>query len=246
MIEVMNFPKPSVEIYREYNELCKMMDDPHLTDEKYQELLDKQNDITMSYDMSNYEFTDPDTGKKGVKNPIGEVLIPAEYEAFTCIDNLNVFSQSFLAAKKDGKFGVVAADGMGTVLSDFRFDHLFWNPFTGFFEAQWDGVKDKFGIVSNEGKVLIPNVLTGSYDPCNDFVLLVSDGKFGAIDVSTFCFVLPEYDYVDVDPDGLVVFQKDGVEGYVVEETGEFVTRGQYEEDEKYTDVYVYNTNING
>ena len=41
-----------------------------------------------------------------------------------------------------------------------------------------------------------------------------------------------------------MIFVKDGVKGYVVEETGEFVSVEQYEEDEKYADAYVYNTFI--
>ena len=104
---------------------------------------------------------------------------------------------------------------------------------------------NKFGLVSKEGKVFIPNVLTQISEPWNDFMLLEADGKFGALDVSTYYFVLPEYDKVDWESDEYVVFHKDGLEGYIIEETGEFVPKEQFEEDEKYNDAYVYNTNIN-
>ena len=93
--------------------------------------------------------------------------------------------------------------------------------------------------------MLIPNILTSTYEPWNDFMLLEADGKFGAMDVSTLCFVLPEYDKVDWEPDENVVFHKDGVRGYVVEDTGEFVPIDQFEDDEKYDDAYIYNTFIN-
>ena len=72
-----------------------------------------------------------------------------------------------------------------------------------------------------------------------------SDGKYGALDVRTFFFVLPEYDDVDWEPDEDVIFHKDGVAGYIIEETGEFVPKEQFEEDDKYAEAYVYNTNIN-
>jgi hypothetical protein len=57
--------------------------------------------------------------------------------------------------------------------------------------------------------------------------------------------VLPEYDDMDWEPDEDVIFHKDGVAGYIIEETGEFVPMDQFEEDDKYAEAYVYNTNIN-
>ena len=245
MIEEKNLPRPSVETLNEFDELCKKSQDPQLTSEQYQEVINHVNEIIETYNLDNYVFTDPATGKKGVKNPAGQVLIPAEYEDFTFVGDHHVFPLPHMAAKKNGKFGVVAADGTGTVLCDFRFDLLLWSPFTGLYEACWDGVKGKSGFVTKEGKVFIPNILTRQYEPWNDFMLLEADGKFGALDVSTFNYVLPEYDQIDAEPDELVVFHKDGIEGYVIEETGEFITKQQYEDDDRYADVYVYNTNIN-
>ena len=109
----------------------------------------------------------------------------------------------------------------------------------------WDGVKGKFGYVTIDGKVFIPNVISKFYEPWNDFILLESDGKFGALDSSTMCFVLPQFDKVDCEPDTDAVFYKEGIAGYVVEDTGEFVSVDQFEEDEKYDNAYVFNTNIN-
>lgn len=44
------------------------------------------------------------------------------------------------------------------------------------------------------------------------------------------------------DVDVNILFHKDGVKGYVIEETGEFVPKNKFEEDEKYVDAYVYNS----
>lgn len=60
--------------------------------------------------------------------------------------------------------------------------------------------------------------------------------------VSTFNYVLPEFDDLDGDADVNILFHKDGVKDYVIEETGEFVPKDKFEEDEKYDDAYVYNT----
>ena len=245
MTEEKNLPRPSVETLNEFDALCKRTHDKELTNEQYQEAIDKLNEINASYDLNNYEFIDPATGKKGVKNPAGEVIVPAEFEEFSFLGDHNCFPVSHMAAKKDGKYGVVTVDGTGTVLCEFCYDYLQWYPYTGLYLARWDGIKEKFGMVNKEGKVFIPNVLTQLYEPWNDFMLLEGDGKFGALDVSTFFFVLPEYDKIEAEPDELAVFHKDGKEGYVIEETGEFITKEQYEEDGNYADVYVYNTNIN-
>ena len=243
MKEEKNLPRPTVEQLNEFDQLRASLND--LQGAAYDETINKLNNLISSYDWDNYEFTDPATGKKGVKNAAGQILVPAEYDRFTFLGDHNVFDLSHFAAEKDGKFGVVSADGSGKVLCDFRFDALIWNAYTGLYDACWDGVKGKFGFVSKEGKVLIPNVLTQLYEPWNDFMLLEADGKFGAFDVSTFYYVLPEYDKIDWEPDEDVVFHKDGVEGYVIEETGEFVPKEKFEEDEKYDKAYVYNTNIN-
>ena len=238
-------PRPSLEQLRTFDELCGKTRDPQISGDQYQEMVNQVNDLIANYDWDNYVFDDPATGKKGVKNPAGEILVPADYEAFSFLGDHNIFPMPHFAAQKDGKWGIVSADGANTVLCDFRFDYLQWYPFAACYIARWDGVQDKFGFVNKEGKVFIPNVLTALHEPWNDFMLLEGDGKFGALDTSTFFFVLPEYDQIDADPDELVVFHKDGVEGYVIEETGEFITKEQYEEDDKYADAYVYNTNIN-
>ena len=238
-------PRPSVETLNVFDTL-KILSKDTLTLEEEEKVTTILNELLNSYDWSNYEFTDPETGMKGVKNPAGEVLVPAEYEDFSFVGDHDMFVLPHIAAKKNGKYGVVTTDGTGKVSCDFRFDLLVWDPFTSLFEAYWDGVKDKFGLVNKHGKVFIPNVLTRSYEPWNDFILLEGDGKFGALDARTFNFVLPEYDKVDTDDEEFVIFHKDGVAGYVNEETGEFVSKEQYDADEeKYGDAYYFNTFIN-
>ena len=184
------------------------------------------------------------TGKKGVKDITGRILIPARYDKLTYLGSYLFHHTVPQAVVKDGMFGIVAADGSGKELSEFKFTTLVIDWFTGLYWATW-GESKKLGMVTPHGDVYIPNVLTKTYEPWNDFMLLEGDGKFGALDVSSLYFVLPTFDKVDATPDQNVVFYKDGVEGYVVEETGEFITKEQYEEDEQYFDAYLFNTDIN-
>ncbi|WP_155993679.1 hypothetical protein [Prevotella sp. P6B1] len=240
-----NLPRPTVEQLNEYDNLSAALSSSDLQGAAYDDTINRINQLISSFDWNNYEFTDPVTGLKGVKNAAGQILVPAQFEGFTILGDHHVFNLKHLAAQKNGKFGVVKADGKGETLCDFRFDTLIWDAYTGLYHGRWDGIKEKFGYVTIDGKVFIPNVITKFYEPWNDFILLESDGKVGALDVSTMCFVLPQYDKADWEPDTNVIFYKDGVAGYVIEETVEFVPVDQFEEDEKYDDVYVFNTNIN-
>lgn len=196
-----------------------------------------------SFDWSNSEFTDPETGKKGVKDVTGRILIPALYDEFHYIGSYVQGHTIPKAARKGELWGIVAGDGSGKELSDFRFKDLQWDVYIGRFLAWWDDSK-KFGLVNKTGDVFIPNVLDCITMPWNDSVLLEGDGKYGMLDIRTGFFVLPEYD--DVEPEGEenIVFIKDGIKGYVVEETGEFITVEQYENDDRCWDAYVYNTCI--
>lgn len=245
MSKEITLPRPTVNQLNEYDNLVATLKNSDLQGAAYDDTIERINQLVASFDWNNYEFTDPATGLKGVKNAAGQILVPAQFEGFTFLGDHHVFDLSHLAAQKNGKFGIVKADGTGLPLCDFRFDVLIFDAYTGLYHGRWDGVEDKFGYVTIDGKVFIPNVITKFYEPWNDFILLEADGKFGALDCSTMNFVLPQYDKVDCEPDTDAVFYKDGVAGYVVEETGEFVPVDQFEDDEKYDGVYVFNTNIN-
>ena len=240
MKEEMTLPRPTVELLNQFDKLYDQLGDTHLSDDAHDEVMDQLNDLITAYDWTNYEFIDPATGLRGVKNPVGQILVPAEYDFFVFMGDHYAFRVSHMAAEKDGKYGIVAADGSGKVICDFRFDYLIWDPFMRVYKGYWDGVKKKFGLVNSKGEVLIPNILTLTYEPWNSFVCLEADGKVGAFDISTRHFVLPEFDDIVSEPDEDVLFVKNGIEGYVVEETGEFVPKDQFDNDDKYANACVF------
>ena len=63
MTEEQKLPRLSVEKLNEYDELYKKLCDQQLTDEQREELIAKLNDIIGEYDLWNYTFNDPATGK---------------------------------------------------------------------------------------------------------------------------------------------------------------------------------------
>lgn len=238
-------PRATAEQVRKYNELVAKINaiDPM---QRHILALDLDNEryaLENAFDWSNYEFTDPISGKKGVMDVAGKILIPARYDDLTMLGDyiyMHTFPQ---AVVKNGKFGIVAADGSGKELSDFRFDFLCWQYATDLFMASWDGDKKHYGFVDILGHVVCPNVLTSNDGmPLNDVMVIERDGKYGMIDVKSHQTVLPEYDAIDVEPEEYVVFHKDGKEGYITDR-GEFVSIEQYDEDEegKYDDVYFLN-----
>lgn len=107
-------------------------------------------------------------------------------------------------------------------------------PFTTLYWACWNGKKEHFGVITVNGDIICPNILTSYSEIMNGIVAIQRDGKHGVIDVTTYQCVLPEYDEVEVDTEGPVIFYKDGQKGYVTVENGEFVKVKQYENDEKY------------
>ena len=60
--------------------------------------------------------------------PSGVVIIPAEYDGFNFVGDHNVFKVSHMAAKKDGKWGVVMADGSNKVKRSYYSFILYFAP----------------------------------------------------------------------------------------------------------------------
>ena len=70
-----NLPRPTVEQLNEFDQLKAKLRDSELQGADYDEVVAKSNELISSYDWNNYEFTDPATGKKGVKNAAGQILL---------------------------------------------------------------------------------------------------------------------------------------------------------------------------
>ena len=243
--EMKNLPKATPEIVKEFDELNLVLNsiDEDSSDKEINAASERIEQLKKQYDWYNVEFTDPATGKKGLKTVAGEVIAPALYDGFNELQSYVYTPQAPVIAIKDGKCGIIKGDGSGQQLCDFKFDDIRTYTFTSLFLARWDGEKERFGIIAANGEVICPNILT-SYDamPCNGIAQLFSRDKYGVLDICTNQCVLPEYDDLEMDAEADIVFVKDGQRGYIIEGTGEFVPVEQYESDEKYIDVPVLGT----
>ena len=239
-------PKATAEIVREYDELQQKLNglDPSWSDEEVNAISARLTELENNYDWFNVEFTDPATGKKGLKTVSGEVIAPALYDGFNEFHSYTFAPHSPVIAIKDGKYGIVKGDGSGLQLCDFKFDFIQSLPFCSLFVARWDGEKERFGIIAGNGEIICPNILTGVSEAVNGIMSIESGDKCGVIDIDTYQCVLPEYDDLEMDAEADIVFVKGDKRGYVTEEKGEFVTVEQYETDESFIDVPVFATRL--
>ena len=245
--EKKNLPKATPEIVKEYDELQQKLKgfDPSWSDKEANAVTDRIYELEQQYDWFNVEFTDPVTGKKGLKTVAGELIAPAQYDGFNELQSYVFSPHAPVIAIKDGNCGIVRGDGSGQQLCDFKFDDIRTYTFTSLFLARWDGVKERFGIIAANGETICPNILT-AYDaqPCNGIAQLFCGDKCGVIDLDTYQCVHPEYDDLEMDAEADIVFVKGDKRGYITEEKGEFVTVEQYETDESFIDVPVLVTRL--
>ena len=241
MRQVKILTRPTVDQMNEYSQLKEQLFNDKLSEKESAEIAEQFRRLESSYNWTNFVFQNPDTGKRGIKNAAGEVLVPAEFDDFTFLGDNDLFYTTHMAAMKDGGFGIVAADGTGNVLVDFRFDYLQWDPFAGMYMALWDN-KVEFGYVNPQGKVIIPNILTKYNEPCYGHLILETDLFMGILDLRTSNFVLPEYFNIEVEENEKIVFTKNRVKGYVVERTGKFIPADEYDEENMSDEDIVYNT----
>ena len=150
-------PRANAELAAEYSKLMEKYEDYDFT-LSYKESLELEKRITElhdSYDWNNYEFTDPTTGKKGVKDVTGQILVPANYDGFTFIGSYQLGHDLPKAAIKDGKHGFVTGDGSGKELTPFRYNSLEWNPQTCLFRATWGDNGENSGYVTPHGLLVM-------------------------------------------------------------------------------------------
>jgi hypothetical protein len=242
--ETKTLPKPTAEVVVEFDKLSQVLNsmDETISSEELGAASDRMNQLKKEYDWFNIEFTDPTTGKKGLKTVDGEVIAPALFDGFAEYHSYAFWPHEPVVAIREGKCGIIKGDGSGQQLCDFKFDSISTILFCSLFIARWDGVKDRFCIIAPNGDIVCPNILTSYGDPVNGIMNICSDDKYGVIDVDSYQCALPEYDDLEMDADADIVFVKDGQRGYVLEETCEFVPVEKYDTDENYIDVPVFHT----
>lgn len=162
-----------------------------------------------------------ESGKNGLKNAMGEVIVPPLFEDFMTLGNHEIDKGEPVSTQANGKWGVVLADGKGTWLVEPEYDYIGYpNRLTHVLkEGKW-GVLD---IATNEFIVPLECDKVVDHDGflfMNDIGIFMKDGKYG--------LVTPEgrvtraiFDDIVDDCEGWVEVQYNGEWGYINEQ-GEF------------------------
>lgn len=182
------------------------------------------NFFTQQYDWYDYPFYEG--GKCGVKDVLGNVLVPARFDDYVTL--FNYFSHCGATAMSlDGREMLVKTDGSGDVIPGTEYDEINSAEGSPFFEV-WKG--DVLGFVDSEGNVLVEPSCDQYYEFTNGAAAFhVKDGKWGVLFISGDV-LKAEFDAVDMPEAGdWLHVQQGGKWGYVTED-GRFTTS----EDEAY------------
>lgn len=128
--EKKKLPRPTAEVIKEFDELRMTSFEfpPELTNEEETSLYD----LKSCYDWSNVEFTDPVTGKKGLKDVKGSIVIPALYDGFPRPGFYTYFEEPIIA-QCGGKYGFMSHTDSGEIMFDFVYDSV-----DAALEGQWE------------------------------------------------------------------------------------------------------------
>lgn len=172
-----------------------------------------------------------DGEKCGLRNWRGETLLPPVFDDFglstgTAGNYREMYKGERVSAMKDGKWGVVEADGTGTWIVDPVYDWIGYpNDLT---HVSFNG---KWGVLNiKEGKYLIePDcdavIDNGGFMFCNGVGFYQKDGRYGVIG-SWGSFTGPIFDDYEGAPEGAVKVMCNGEWGFVNEE-GKFTTESE-------------------
>ena len=190
-------------------------------DENYEIYFDWIEKFDKEYDLTTVIFEE--SGKFGLKDAAGEVLIPAIYDAigYTFHDNSR---NRLTAAQLGDKVALVMPDGKGTPFTEFEYDDISLVgsetcPYEEFFLMT---IGDKCGLSDTDGHFYIPVEADEVIEPCYNTIPYIKNGKYGFASISPRVTAEAIYDDYEWENDYLVV-TKDGEKGYI-DINGQFTT----------------------
>lgn len=184
---------------------------------KEHEYLEVLNSVDWSADL--FE----ENGKHGIKNALGEVIVPARYEDFATLTDEEIAMGDPIATKKDGKWGILKAGLEEEWLIEPQFDYVGY-------PSRYLSVRlgDKWGIYDLEtGEYKVP-VICDQVEShpgmvfVNGIGIYTSEGKTGFIRYDgTITGAI--FDEFDMDVDEPVKVKLAGQWGFI-NDSGQFTT----------------------
>ena len=171
--------------------------------------------------MSSYDFYDQifeENGKKGLKDVMGNLLVPALYSDFYEVFRID-FNRAYpvVAADESGKLAMVTTDGKGTPLMPFEYDVIEFIDFSDYFVAEKSG---KYGVLTSDAEFIVPCELDRCYEPVGDIMTVEADGRFGLL-TSWGLYVKPIFDEMTDKED--CIYVRKGKDWGFLDEDGRFI-----------------------
>ena len=205
-------------------------------------------DFEAKYDWPELVFEK--NGHKGLRDILGNVLVPPVYDGFADLDRYMILHMKIAIAEKDGLYGIVSAKGKGTALSSFVYDEIQLLHKHGLFLVHKHG-DALHSILDKYGRVLVPNMVEQIVECKMSRVVYKGGDKYGAVMINSdyvsgiYSAFEPVFDSIrDSGPDSFVEFGLDEEIGYLSEDQShQFVTKEEYDSLEE--DLTFYKTRWN-
>lgn len=156
-------------------------------------------------------------GLMGMKNPNGEIIIPACYEDIKYVYVPSAFNLAYIPVKKHGKWGIVESNGSGNEYTEFIYDDLISIPWCNCYYFKKDNCCS-WGIMFPNGKVILDCILDKlDGDQCSNTFFLYSGDKLGLFQtVQSWAIIPPICDNIEFyEPDEPILFTINGTTGYM-------------------------------
>lgn len=224
-------PHASKEVAQRY---LKLSESEELTEEYY--------DLFAKYNFDAVVFEGSD-GKLGLKDCLGNILVPTRYDGFGFIPKPLEFSRKSVNVYRDGKYYLVSMDGSGRELTE-SYDYIglaihahMYSPYI----YQKDGCKS-YGFMDMLGNEIC-DCYVDKYGWGLDSIWYVSGDKQGYWQFGNI-FLPPIYDNIEMlgEPWDPLIFTLDGVQG-LVKHDGSFFPLSEYkklDEDEQNDTAWDY------
>lgn len=221
-------PRPTREQWNRFNELNAMSHECS-SEEQMNAWVGEVNSLIGACNWYTEVFEE--NGKKGMKNAVGDVIIPAAYDEFDFTYSHHFFEFPAIPALKNGKFGLVATDGSGQELTPFEYDWMDLYEFAPGYLVCKDRASKTFGIVTFKGKEVVPcNIEEIMAGLCGRIFYFRVGEHWGLWHTDEWKVFQPIYDKIEpTDMNEAVRFTLNGVPGYVKVDDESFIPESQKE-----------------
>jgi hypothetical protein len=168
-----------------------------------------------------------ENGKKGVKDNEGNILVPAMFDEI-----------EFLWAEQnkrrpcvvdlDGKVGLVASDGKGTMLAECKYECGREIAFSDCYAFK--DTNGKWGVINSQGKVCIPFAQDYIYMSKESSYIFYDKGEKSGVYVEGLGLATDAVfdEVVEACADSVLKVKNEGKEGFVTTE-GKFISKEDYD-----------------